>query len=52
MILAAAFIAKWQRLLRQKQKTLNSFTQARQAVPEEKRQETAQQIQWITELLA
>ncbi|WP_025113467.1 tRNA (adenine(22)-N(1))-methyltransferase TrmK [Pseudomonas sp. H1h] len=47
-----AFIAKWQRLLRQKQKTLNSFTQARQTVPQEKLQETAQQIQWITELLA
>lgn len=47
-----AFIAKWQRLLRQKQKTLNSLNQARQAVPEEKRQEMAQQIQWITELLA
>ncbi|ANH97987.1 SAM-dependent methyltransferase [Pseudomonas koreensis] len=47
-----AFLAKWQRLLRKKQKTLTGFTQARQAVPEEKLQETAQQIQWITELLA
>ncbi|MFJ2280712.1 tRNA (adenine(22)-N(1))-methyltransferase [Pseudomonas sp. NPDC087803] len=46
-----AFLAKWQRLLRQKQKTLNSFTQARQAVPEDKMQEIAQQIQWITALL-
>ncbi|MHA3735588.1 tRNA (adenine(22)-N(1))-methyltransferase [Pseudomonas sp. Eth.TT006] len=47
-----AFIAKWQRLLRKKQKTLKDFTQARNAVPEEKLQETAQQIQWITDLLA
>ena len=47
-----AFIAKWQRMLRQKHKTLASFEQARQAVPEEKRQEIAQQANWITALLA
>lgn len=47
-----AFLAKWQRSLRQKQKTLNSFKQARQAVPEEKLEEVARQVQWITELLA
>jgi len=46
------FIAKWQRMLRQKHKTLASFERARQAVPEEKRQEIAQQAGWITALLA
>ncbi|NVZ23700.1 tRNA (adenine(22)-N(1))-methyltransferase TrmK [Pseudomonas costantinii] len=46
------FLAKWQRMLRQKQKTLASLEQARQAVPEEKVQEIARQAQWITELLA
>ena len=47
-----AFLAKWQRLLRQKQKTLASFEQARQAVPQAKVQEVARQVQWITALLA
>lgn len=47
-----AFIAKWQRMLRQKHKTLASFEHARQAVPEEKRKEIAQQAGWITALLA
>ncbi|MFK9006853.1 tRNA (adenine(22)-N(1))-methyltransferase [Pseudomonas pergaminensis] len=47
-----AFIAKWQRMLRQKHKTLASFEHARQAVPEEKRKEIAQQARWITALLA
>ncbi|MNL04391.1 hypothetical protein D3C87_1249590 [compost metagenome] len=46
------FLAKWQRLLRQKQKTLGNFDRARQAVPEEKVQEVARQARWITELLA
>ena len=46
------FLAKWQRLLRQKQKTLTSFAKARQAVPEEKLQAIARQVRWITELLA
>ncbi|MGF0238849.1 tRNA (adenine(22)-N(1))-methyltransferase [Rhodococcus sp. IEGM1300] len=46
------FLAKWQRMLRQKQKTLNSFARARQAIPDEKVQETARQAQWITDLLA
>lgn len=46
------FLAKWQRLLRQKQKTLASFAQARQTVPEEKLQDVARQVRWITELLA
>lgn len=47
-----AFLAKWQHLLREKQKTLASFEHARQAVPEHKRQEVALQAQWITALLA
>ncbi|MCU1763194.1 tRNA (adenine(22)-N(1))-methyltransferase TrmK [Pseudomonas sp. 14P_8.1_Bac3] len=47
-----AFLAKWQRILREKQKTLTQFARARQAVPEEKLQEIARQARWITELLA
>ncbi|MDZ5431685.1 tRNA (adenine(22)-N(1))-methyltransferase TrmK [Pseudomonas fluorescens] len=47
-----AFLLKWQRRLRQKQKTLTSFAKARQAVPEEKVQDVARQARWITELLA
>ncbi|MBS7561864.1 tRNA (adenine(22)-N(1))-methyltransferase TrmK [Pseudomonas sp. RC4D1] len=46
-----AFLAKWQRLLRLKQRTLANFTQA-QAVPEDKVQEVVRQTQWISELLA
>ncbi|MGE1151738.1 tRNA (adenine(22)-N(1))-methyltransferase [Pseudomonas kitaguniensis] len=46
------FLAKWQRMLRQKHKTLASFEQARHAVPEQKVQEVARQAQWITQLLA
>ena len=46
------FIAKWQRMLRQKHQTLASFEHARQAVPEEKRKEIVQQAKWITALLA
>jgi tRNA (adenine22-N1)-methyltransferase len=47
-----AFLAKWQRMLREKQKTLTHFARARQALPEEKVQDIAQQARWITELLA
>jgi tRNA (adenine22-N1)-methyltransferase len=47
-----AFLAKWQRLLRQKQKTLSSFAQARRAVPEEKLQDITRQVRWIDQLLA
>jgi tRNA (adenine22-N1)-methyltransferase len=46
------FLAKWQRLLRLKQKTLANFARAQQAVPEEKTQEIARQVRWINELLA
>jgi len=47
-----AFLTKWQRRLRLKQRTLSHLTQARQAVPEEKLHVLKQQISWITELLA
>ncbi|WP_251030608.1 MULTISPECIES: tRNA (adenine(22)-N(1))-methyltransferase [Pseudomonas] len=46
------FLAKWQRLLHEKQKTLASFAQARQAVPEEKVRDITQQARWIAALLA
>lgn len=46
------FLAKWQRMLRQKHKTLASFEHARQAVPQDKILEIEQQAWWITELLA
>ncbi|RMT96259.1 hypothetical protein ALP39_00676 [Pseudomonas marginalis pv. marginalis] len=46
------FLAKWQRALRLKQKTLAGFEQASQAVPEAKLQELSRQIRWITTLLA
>ncbi|WP_260960770.1 tRNA (adenine(22)-N(1))-methyltransferase [Pseudomonas citri] len=47
-----AFLAKWQRLLRLKHKTLNHFARARQTVPEQKVQEIERQTRWISELLA
>ncbi|KAF1025096.1 MAG: tRNA (adenine(22)-N(1))-methyltransferase [Pseudomonas sp.] len=47
-----AFLAKWQRRLRQKHKTLTGFDRARHAVPEERLQAIARQIRWITDLLA
>jgi tRNA (adenine22-N1)-methyltransferase len=46
-----AFLLKWQRLLHLKQKTLNQFARARQAVPEEKVRDIARQVGWIRELL-
>jgi tRNA (adenine22-N1)-methyltransferase len=47
-----AFLLKWQRKLRQKQKTLSHVARAQQAVPEETVQDIARQARWITELLA
>ncbi|AOZ15203.1 tRNA (adenine(22)-N(1))-methyltransferase [Pseudomonas lundensis] len=47
-----AFLAKWQRQLSQKHKTLLSLSRARLTVPEEKVQDTARQVRWITDLLA
>ncbi|MFJ7883049.1 tRNA (adenine(22)-N(1))-methyltransferase [Pseudomonas sp. NPDC096917] len=46
------FLAKWQRILREKQKTLSQLARARQAVPEEKVQDLTLQVRRITELLA
>ncbi|WP_456027202.1 tRNA (adenine(22)-N(1))-methyltransferase [Pseudomonas capeferrum] len=46
------FLGKWQRMLRQKHRTLASFEQARQTVPQHKVQEIEQQARWITQLLA
>ena len=46
------FLAKWQRILREKRKTLASLEQARQAVPEQKAQEIVQPVKWIVQLLA
>ena len=45
------FLAKWQRLLRERHKTLEQFARARQAVSEEKLADLQQQVRWITELL-
>jgi tRNA (adenine22-N1)-methyltransferase len=47
-----AFLGKWQRMLRLKQRTLANVARAQQPVPEDKVQELAQQIHWITQLLA
>jgi len=46
------FLAKWQRILREKRKTLASLEHARQAVPKQKVQEIVQQVKWIDQLLA
>ena len=46
-----AFLAKWQRLLRERHKTLDQFARARQAVPEVKLEDLQRQVRWITELL-
>ncbi|WP_279290981.1 tRNA (adenine(22)-N(1))-methyltransferase [Pseudomonas maioricensis] len=47
-----AFLLKWHRLLRYKQKTLKHFERARQALPEEKLEDATRQVRWIAELLA
>lgn len=47
-----AFLAKWQRRLRERQRTLAQLSQARLTPPEDKLQDLARQIGWITELLA
>ncbi|AVO58466.1 tRNA (adenine(22)-N(1))-methyltransferase [Pseudomonas chlororaphis] len=47
-----AFLDKWQRRLRQKQKILSHFARAPQSLPEEKIQDITRQIRWISELLA
>ncbi|MBM3110469.1 tRNA (adenine(22)-N(1))-methyltransferase TrmK [Pseudomonas sp. P66] len=47
-----AFVQKWQRMLRQKQRILSNFARARQAVPEQKVEDVTRQARWIAELLA
>jgi tRNA (adenine22-N1)-methyltransferase len=47
-----AFLTKWQRMLRQKQQTLANFERARDAIPQEKRNDFARQIDWINQVLA
>ena len=49
---SSLFLGKWQRMLGEKQKVLINLAQARQAVPEAKVQEIAQQARWISALLA
>jgi tRNA (adenine22-N1)-methyltransferase len=46
-----AFLEKWRRVLPYKLRTLADLQRARQAVPEDKLRDTAQQVRWITELL-
>jgi len=46
------FLDKWQRMLRFKQKNLANLTRAQQGVAQEKLQEIARQIRWISELVA
>ncbi|WP_302471920.1 tRNA (adenine(22)-N(1))-methyltransferase [Pseudomonas khorasanensis] len=47
-----AFLQKWQRKLRQRQKTLHHLARAQQALPREKVQALNQEVHWIRELLA
>jgi len=47
-----AFLAKWQRVLRQKELTLTRFARAQRSVPEEKLLTLTRQIRLINELLA
>lgn len=46
-----AFLAKWQRRLRERQRTLAHLSRARPGMPEEKLRDIAQQIRWISEML-
>lgn len=48
---SAVFLDKWQRRLREKQKTLLHLGRARLAVPQEKVQELAREVRWISDLL-
>ena len=47
-----AFVQKWQRLLRLKQKTLTQLARAQQTVPEARLNAIAQHVLWITDVLA
>lgn len=46
-----AFLAKWQRRLRERQRTMSQLSRAQQALTQEKVQDIARQICWITEML-
>ncbi len=46
------FLAKWQRLLRLKQRALVNLTLSRHVVPQTKVQALTQQVRWISEMLA
>jgi len=48
---SGAFLTKWQRRLKQKEKTLNQLLRASQNVHAAKVQALVQQVRWITELL-
>jgi tRNA (adenine22-N1)-methyltransferase len=45
-----AFLAKWRRVLRQRQQTLAHFEHA-QEVPQDKAREFSKQVEWITQVL-
>lgn len=49
---SAAFLRKWERILRLRQRTLEQFGKARQAVPEDKLREVTCHVRWIADLLA
>jgi tRNA (adenine22-N1)-methyltransferase len=46
-----AFVAKWQRRLGERQRTLTQLCGAHQALPEAKLEDLARQIRWITRML-
>lgn len=48
---SSAFLAKWQRRFKQKEKTLNQLARARQKVPDTHVQTLTREVRWITELL-
>jgi tRNA (adenine22-N1)-methyltransferase len=47
-----AFLLKWQRILRYKQRTQAQLARARHAVPEDKMEDISRQVRWIADLLA
>lgn len=47
-----AFLRKWERMLRLRQRTLDQFDKARRAVPEDKLRDVIRHVRWITDLLA
>lgn len=49
---SAAFLRKWERVLRLRQRTLEQFGKARHAVPEARLREVTCHVRWIADLLA